>query len=156
MRPPARGSSYDPLGVFAWIVRLMIRRAVRQVNAGDVDAALRTYARDAVLVYPGRHSWAGEHLGRDAIERFLRRFVRVGIRGEAHEILVKGPPWNTTVCVRFTDEARASDGSVVYANRAILFGRVVWGKIVYQEDYVDTQAVAAFDDYLTEHEPPEP
>jgi ketosteroid isomerase-like protein len=131
---------------------MMIRRNVRRANAGDVDALLRAYARDAVLVYPGRHSWAGEYRGRAEIERFLRRFVKVGIRGEAHEIVVDGPPWNTIACVRFTDEARAPDGSVVYANRAVLFGRIVWGKIVYQEDYVDTQKVADFDRYLALHE----
>jgi ketosteroid isomerase-like protein len=134
--------------VYASLVRMLIRRNVRRANAGDVEPLLRAYAPDATLVYPGRHSWAGEYRGSAEIERFLRRFAAVGLRGEAHEILVNGPPWNTKVCVRFTDEARASDGRVVYANRAILFGRIVWGRIVYQEDFLDTQKVAAFDDYL--------
>jgi ketosteroid isomerase-like protein len=166
--------------VYAWIVRLMIRRNVRRANAGDVDALLRAYARDAVLVYPGRHSWAGEYRGRPEVERFLRRFVSVGIRGEAHEILVNGPPWNTRVAVFVHDWIPGADGrdvysnravlrvhtrwgritaqedyedSDVYANRAVLFGRIAWGKIVYQEDYVDTQKVADFDQYLALNEP---
>jgi ketosteroid isomerase-like protein len=132
----------------------MIRGNVRRLNAGDIGPLLRAYADDATLVYPGRHSWAGVHRGKDGIERFLRRFAGVGLHGETHEILVNGPPWNLTVCVRFTDEATAPDGTVVYANRAVLFGKIAWGKITYQEDYVDTQKVAEFDEYLAAHEPP--
>jgi len=39
-------------------------------------------------------------------------------------------------------------GLLTYENRAALFGRVVWGKIVYQEDFEDTEKVEAFDAYL--------
>ena len=56
--------------------------------------------------------------------------------------------------MRFTDEATAPDGTVVYTNRAVLFGKIAWGKIAYQEDYVDTQKVAEFDEYLAAHETP--
>src|SRR5712691_2331647 len=107
----------------------MIRRNVRRLNAGEIGPLLRAYADNATLVYPGRHSWAGMYHGTDEIERFLRRFVRVGLRGETHEIVVNGPPWNLTVCVRLTDEATGPDGTVVYANRAALFGKIAWGKI---------------------------
>ena len=86
--------------------------------------------------------------GKPAIEAFLRRFVEVGLVGEAHEILVNGPPWRTTVCVHFTDQATDGAGTVVYANEAILFCRVVWGKIVHQQDFEDTHRVEAFDAYL--------
>lgn len=72
--------------------------------------------------------------GKAAIEAFLRRFVDVGLKGEVHDILVNGPPWRTT--------------TVVYENRAVLFGRAVWGKIVYQEDFEDTCKADAFDVYL--------
>ena len=72
-------------------------------------------------------------------------------RGETDEILVNGPPWRTLVCVRFTDEARSPDGTLQYQNRAVLFARIVWGRIRYQDDYEDTEKVAAFDRYLAEH-----
>ena len=133
--------------MYKMAVRWMIRRNVRAIAAGDVAPALAAYADDAVLVFPGDGIWAGEHRGRAAIEQFLRRFVEAGIVGETHEILVSGPPWNTKICVRFTDFARDGD-KVVYENRAILFGLAKWGKIVYQEDYEDTQKAAAFDAYL--------
>jgi ketosteroid isomerase-like protein len=126
----------------------MIRRNVKALSQGDISPLLSGYADDAVLVFPGQSSWGGEHRGKAAIEAFLRRFVDVGLKGEIHEILVNGPPWRTKVCVVFTDGAMDDTGSLIYENRAVLFGRVVWGKIVYQEDFEDTNKVAAFDAYL--------
>src|ERR1700722_15448384 len=108
----------------------MIRRNVRALAQGDIAPLLSGYADDAVLVFPGDSSWGGEHRGKAAIETFLRRFVDVGLKGEVHEILVNGPPWRTTVCVIFTDRAMDESGSLAYENRAVLYGRVVWGKIV--------------------------
>jgi ketosteroid isomerase-like protein len=129
-------------------VRWMIRRNVRALSSGDPGPLLAGYAHDAVLVFPGVSSWSGNHEGRPAIERFLSRFVSAGLVGEVQEILVNGPPWRTSVCVVFVDMARDSDGKVVYSNRVVLFARAVWGKVTYQEDFLDTQRVQAFDRYL--------
>ena len=129
-------------------VRWMIRRNARALSQGNLAPLLSGYADDAVLVFPGQSSWGGEHRGKEAIEAFLRRFVDVGLTGEVHEILVNGPPWRTKVCVIFTDGVTDDTGTPIYENRAVLFGRVVWGKIVYQEDFEDTKKVEAFDAYL--------
>ena len=129
-------------------VRWMIRRNIKALSRGETGALLASYAEDAVLVFPGTSSWGGEHRGKPAIGAFLRRFVEVGLVGEVHEILVNGPPWRTTICVLFSDRASGPTGETVYENRAVLFGRVVWGKIVYQEDFEDTHKVEAFDRYL--------
>jgi ketosteroid isomerase-like protein len=126
----------------------MIRRNLKALRDGDPGPLLAGYGDDAVLVFPGRSSWAGEHRGKPAIEAFLRRFVEAGIVGEAHDILVNGPPWRTTVCMLFLDHAVDESGTVVYENRAIVFSRIVWGKIVYHEDFEDTQKAEAFDTYL--------
>ena len=134
-------------------VRWMIRRNVRALAQGDIEPLLSGYADDAVLVFPGESSWSGEHRGKTAIEAFLRRFVDVGLKGEVHEILVNGPPWRTNVCVVFTDRATDGTGALVYENRAVLFCRIVWGKIVYQEDFEDTKNVEAFDTYLAARPP---
>jgi ketosteroid isomerase-like protein len=127
----------------------MIRRSVQDLRAGDLGPTLARFADDAVLVFPGRSSWAGEYLGKEAIEGFLQRFLTVGLAGEIHDILVNGPPWRMRVCVLFTDRARDDEENIVYENRAVLFGRVRWGKIVHQEDFLDTQRVEAFDASLT-------
>jgi ketosteroid isomerase-like protein len=129
-------------------VRRMIRRNIAALARGEVGRLLAGYASDAVLVFPGTSSWSGEHRGRDAIEAFLHRFVQAGLTGEPHEILVNGPPWRTLVCVLFTDRAADATGATVYENRAVLFARVIWGKIVYQEDFEDTVKADEFDRYL--------
>jgi len=134
--------------VYKTAVRWMIRRNARALSQGNLAPLLSGYADDAVLVFPGQSSWGGEHRGKEAIEAFLRRFVDVGLTGEVHEILVNGPPWRTKVCVIFTDGVTDDTGTPIYENRAVLFGRVVWGKIVYQEDFEDTKKVEAFDAYL--------
>lgn len=131
-----------------WIVAPMLRRAVRRINAGDIGPMLSSFADDAVLVFPGDHSWGGEYRGKEAIRGFLERFVEVGIQLEPHEILVAGWPWDTVVMLRFTNQARDENGNVVYSNRGAIFARAAWGKIRYQEDYEDSQKVVAFDQYL--------
>jgi ketosteroid isomerase-like protein len=139
--------------MYKWAVRRMIRRNVRALTGGDPRPLLAGYAEEAVLVFPGESTWSGEHRGKVAIEAFLRRFLDVGIVGEVHDILVNGPPWRTTVCVLFCDQVVDATGAQVYENRAILFGRIAWGKIRYHEDFEDTQKVAAFDRYLAHRAP---
>lgn len=130
----------------------MIRRSIRKLNAGDIKPLLNSYTDDAVLSFPGDHSWGGEYKGKEAIQWFLERFVRAGLHLTPHEILVAGAPWNSSVCVRFTDEAKDDDGTLVYRNRGVLFARTSWGKITFQEDYEDTQAVTVYDQYLLPRE----
>ena len=129
-------------------VRWMIRRNVAALRAGDPGPLLAGYADDAVLVFPGPSSWGGEYRGKEAIAGFLRRFLDDGIVGEAHDILVNGPPWRTTIAVLFTATARDTQGEVVYDNRAVLFVRARWGKIVHQEDFEDTHKSEAFERYV--------
>ena len=139
--------------LYAWAVRAALRHALRRLRAGDVTPLLRAYADEVRFVFPGCSSWAADLRGKGAVEPWLRRFVRVGLQLEPHEILVAGPPWATTVCLRYTDRCVARGGAVVYTNRGVLFGRLAWGKVTYYEVHEDTEKVAAFDAYLAAHEP---
>src|SRR5712692_7497657 len=141
------------MAMYRWLVRFMVRRSLRRHKAGDVEGLLKTYADDVRFVFPCRSSWAADLRGKEAVEPWLRRFHRVGLKLEPHEILVGGPPWNTTVCVHFTDQARGSDGEIVYSNSGVLFGKAAWGKIKHYVVYEDTQKVAELDEYLAKHEP---
>ncbi len=130
------------------LIRSRIRRSVQALRDGDPGPLLAGFADDAVLVFPGTSTWAGEYRGKRSIEGFLRRFLDAGLVGETYDIVVNGPPWRTTVCALFVDRAADADGEVVYENRVVFLVRAVWGKVVYQEDFLDTQRVAAFDAYL--------
>jgi ketosteroid isomerase-like protein len=134
--------------VYKAVIRHRIRRNVRALRAGDPGPLLAGFADEAVLVFPGRSSWAGEYGGKSAIGGFLRRFHAAGLEGEVHDIVVNGSPWRTTISVLFIDRAVDPRGRVVYENRVMFLVRAAWGKVVYQEDFLDTQKVAAFDEYL--------
>ena len=139
--------------MYSWLADVMVRRSIRQMNAGDLRGLLRGFADDAVLIFPGEHSWAGTYRGKREIERFFRRAVDTGLRFSVGDVVAKGPPWDMTVCFQLADRATDADGSVVYANRVMEHVKLSWGKIKRQEVYLDTQKVAAFDDSLGRAEP---
>jgi ketosteroid isomerase-like protein len=137
--------------------RAMIRRNIRLLNEGRYQSALAMFAPDAQLTFPGQNSWSRQyraprsgrtpdttHRGRDEIESFLRRYVDHGIQMEVEDILVNGPPWNMRAAVRVHDWIPGASGDV-YANRAVLMVRAVWGKIHSEEDYEDTERTSALD-----------
>jgi ketosteroid isomerase-like protein len=134
--------------LYGWTVRSMLRRNLRHLREGDLEPLFRTYADDIRFVFPGHNSWAGEFRGREEVERWVRRVYQVGLRLEPHEMLVVGPPWDTTVCLRFTDTCTAADGTIVYTNRGMFFGKIAWGKITSYELYEDTEKVVALDEYV--------
>ena len=114
--------------MYGWLVSKMIRRSVERMNAGDIGPTLANYSKDAVLVFPGDHSWGGVYDGRARIEEFLRRCVDSGIYFDIEDIVVSGWPWNTRVCVRLSDGARDSRGGSSTPNRAVLFVKSRWGE----------------------------
>jgi ketosteroid isomerase-like protein len=138
---------------YAAAYRRLLRSTAERLMSGDVDAFLRFYADDATLTFPGENSWGPVYRGKDEIRGFLERFLRVGLRGELLDIAVSGPPWDTTVFVRFDDRASAPDGTVVYENRAVILLKGRWGKVVSEEVFEDTERVAAFDRWLEANEP---
>jgi hypothetical protein len=139
--------------MYARLVQSLLRRNLRRLHSGDAGPRFATYANDMQFVFPGQNSWTADLRGRDEVERWLERFVRVGLQLETHEILVAGPPWNTSVCVRFTVHCAAANGDIVYASRGTIFLRIAWSQVKYCEVHEDTQKVAAFDDYLALLEP---
>ena len=72
----------------------------------------------------------------------------MGLRLEPYEILIAGTPWDTTVCLRFTDTCTTPDGTIVYTNRGVIFGKIAWGKITSYELHEDTEKVVALDKYV--------
>jgi ketosteroid isomerase-like protein len=143
------------IGARALMHRLLVwqfERALDRLNAGDYGPLLANYAPDAVLRFNnGPHRWAGEHRGRDAIERFMRDFVGAGLRGRLRGVWTAGPPWAMTIAARFDDEAVASDGERLYANRVAMVLRTRWGRVVEHEDfYEDTSRILEFERALTE------
>ncbi len=139
-------------------IRMMIRRNIRLLNEGRYQPPLGMFAQTRELTFPGDNTWSRQHRvpvrgrsafpthrGRGEIEAFLRRYVDHGIQMEVDDILVNGPPWNARAAVRVHHWVSGPGGDDVYTNRAVLMVRSTWGRIRTQEDYEDTELVAAFD-----------
>jgi ketosteroid isomerase-like protein len=136
-----------------WLVRALLRRNMARIREGDYRPTLQMDADDVRFRFPGDSSWSGELHGKAELERWLQRFVKVGLQIYADEVVVKGPPWNMTLCIRGTDHLDTPDGERVYENRYVIWGHVAWGKLRDYEVYEDTQKSKALDEYLAVHEP---
>ena len=142
--------------------RMLIRRNIRALNSGRYGPALAMFSPDAQLTFPGQNSWSRQfreptlgrerhvtHRDRSEIEAFLKRYCELGIQMAVEDILVNGPPWNLRAAMRARVWIDGKDGGEdIYTNRAVVFVRSRWGKIVSQEDYEDSERAAALDQHL--------
>ena len=136
--------------MLSWLAKRLISYNMTRLNAGDARPTLRLDAPDVQMHFPGRSSWATHLRGRDEHARWLDRFVRAGIQIFPDEVVIKGFPWRQTVCVRGHDYLRA-DGELVYENRYVIWGQLVWGRLKEYEVYEDTEKTEALDRWLSEH-----
>ena len=139
------------------IVRMMVRRNVAQLNAGNAGPMLKLASPSIELRFPGENSWStmfrpvarsrtphATHRGLDECRAFADRFAANGIQFELEDILVNGGPWNTRVAMRLRSFLPGADGDQ-YNNRAVAVLELKWGRLVTWEDYEDTERVAAWD-----------
>jgi ketosteroid isomerase-like protein len=134
--------------MLSWLAGRMIRRDLEKLRAGDYGPLLKRDAEDVRFRFPGDNSWATDLRGKKELEKWLGRFVQVGIQIYADEVIVSGPPWKMAVCIRGTDHLKSPEGETVYENRYVLWGRMAWGRLKEYEAYEDTQASKVFDEYL--------
>ncbi len=132
----------------SWLARRLIDYTMGRLRAGDYRPTLRLDANDVRFRFPGDSSWAVELEGKVELERWLQRLVAVGIQTYVDELVVKGPPWNMTLCLRGHDHLDSPDGRRVYENRYVIWGRLRWGRMKEYEVYEDTQKAKALDVYL--------
>jgi hypothetical protein len=138
--------------MLSWITKRILSRNMARLRAGDYRPLLRMDAPDVRFRFPGDNSWAVELTGKAELERWLQRFVRVGLQIYPDEVVAKGFPWNTTVVVRGTVHLKTPAGDTVYDNRYVIWGRAAWGLMKEYEVYEDTQKNAGLDDYLAAQE----
>lgn len=132
----------------SWLAKKMLARNMARLRAGDYRPQLSRVAEDVRFRFPGDSSWATELQGKQKLERWLQRFVRVGLQIFPDEVIAKGPPWKTTLTVRGTIHLKSPAGETVYGNRYVIWGRMSWGRLRAYEVYEDTQKSAALDQYL--------
>ncbi len=134
--------------MLSWLAKRLVDHNMECLRAGDYRPTLRLDAPDIRFRFPGDSSWAVELEGKDELERWLQRHVDVGIQTYPDELVVKGPPWNMTLCLRGHVHLDSPDGRRVYENRYVIWGRLAWGRLKEYEVYEDTQKSKALDAYL--------
>jgi ketosteroid isomerase-like protein len=131
-------------------VEVVFQHNLTRLRAGDPGPQSRFYAKDVRFTFPGDSSWGGTIEGKDELRRWLDRFVEAGLQLHADEVVISGPAWKTTFCIRATVHADDDSGRRVYENRAVLWGRMRWGLVHEYEVYEDTHRTEALDRHLAE------
>jgi ketosteroid isomerase-like protein len=137
----------------SWLGHKLVSYVMGRSRAGDLRPTLLLDHPDVQLTFPGQNSWSGVYRGRDQVAAWLRRMVDVGVKTYPDEVVVKGPPWRATICVRGHDHVDAPDGRRVYENRFVIWGRMSWGRLREYEVYEDTDKPEALDAYLRSERP---
>jgi ketosteroid isomerase-like protein len=137
----------------SWLAGKLVSYLMSRLRAGDVRPTLLLDAPDVELTFPGQNSWSGVFRGKADVERWRRRFAALGIQIFPDEVVAKGWPWNTTLCVRGHDYLHGPGGELVYKNRYVIWGQLSWGKLKRYEVYEDTHKANQLDEYLLEHRP---
>jgi hypothetical protein len=136
----------------SWLGKRLISFQLARLRAGDPRPILLMDADDMQMHFPGQNSWAPGANGKAEHARWLQRFIDVGLQIYADEVVVKGFPWNQTVCIRGHDTLRTPQGELVYDNRYVIWGRLVWGRMKEYEVYEDTEKTKALDAWLAGQE----
>jgi ketosteroid isomerase-like protein len=132
----------------SWLAKKILTRDMASLRAGDYRPQLKRVANDVRFRFPGSSSWATELQGKEELERWLKRFVRVGLQIFPDEVVAKGPPWKTTLIVRGPIHLQTPAGEIVYENRYVIWGRMAWGLLREYEVYEDTEKSVPLDEYL--------
>jgi ketosteroid isomerase-like protein len=123
-----------------WLVHKVFGWMTARFAEGDCELVLKLMAEDARFVFPGTSSFAADITGKAGIDRWLRRFVAMHPTYQIVDVVVSGPPWNTRLGVTVRD--RIGDD---YSNEAMHYLVMRWGKVCYDRVFLDTEAVAAFE-----------
>lgn len=132
----------------SWLAHRVIDYVMGQTRKGNIKPTLMLDAPDVSLTFPGDNSWSGTYRGRAEVEQWLRRLADVGIQTFPDEVVAKGFPWKTTICVRGHDYLRSADGELIYENRFVIWGHMRWGRLRTYEVYEDTVKPRGLDAYL--------
>jgi hypothetical protein len=134
--------------MLSWLAEKMIARNMKSMRAGDVGPTLAMDADDVGFSFPGDSSFAPGAKDKRALERWLNRFVSLGLQIYPDEVVLKGFPWHQTICVRGHIHLDTPEDGRVYDNRYVIWGRIAWGKLREYEVYEDTEETRRLDEYL--------
>ena len=138
--------------MYGWAVRLLTQRAFDRLARGDARFAMALLADDVVFHFPGRSPFAADARSKDEIRSWFNRFAHFRPQFEIGDTIASGPPWRVRACIQFVDRVGDPREGTPYINRGVCWVELRWGRVVLEEIYLDTQAVA---DYFGTESPDE-
>jgi ketosteroid isomerase-like protein len=124
------------------IVRRIAQKNFELLNAGDYESVLAGIGSEITHTFSGNHSLGGTRHSVDAMRRWFKRlFILLPqLHFTIHSITSSGWPWDTTIAIEWTDEAKPADGSF-YINHGVHIIKMRWGKAYSIHAYLDTQLI---------------
>lgn len=124
------------------IVRNRVRKLWARVGTGDYRPAVDMAAPDLVFDFKGDTAISARLTGAMAFEQWFVELFELfpGLRLRLTDVVVRGWPWRTTVVVRLAISATLADGTA-YANQAVQWVALRWGRMVVDEVFEDTLAL---------------
>ncbi|MCS5733436.1 nuclear transport factor 2 family protein [Herbiconiux daphne] len=125
------------------IVKRLARRNFELVNRKGYDQIVASCVPDVRHRFGGTHALGGERHDAVGLRRWFDRLGRLvpTLRLEVTDLWATGPPWNTTVIIRWVGTARFPDGSP-YDQHGVHVVGLRWGKVTSIDANEDSQAVA--------------
>jgi ketosteroid isomerase-like protein len=122
------------------IVRRLARKNFERLNSGDYESVLASIAPDIVHTFSGDHALGGTRHSVEGMRRWFQRLFILcpQLHFTIHSITSSGSPWDTTIAIEWTDEAKPADSSA-YINHGVHIIKMRWGKVFYIHAYLDTQ-----------------
>lgn len=130
--------------MYGWLVRWLAASAFAGLRDGDARFATALLADDVQFHFPGRNPFAAQYVSKADSRLWLRRFAHFRPEFEIHDVIASGPPWNIRACISFTDRIGDPSDETAYVNHGACLLRIRRGRVVEEQVFLDTQAVADF------------
>ncbi len=126
--------------MYHFIVEQQLRKAFRQLNAGDYDSILKQFAPRFQHVFAGQHALSGARHTPRSNRAWYRRLAVLfpDLRFEIKHVVVRGWPWDTLATIEWRDHFTLRDGQRL-SNEGVHVFRLRWGRVVALHIYCDTQ-----------------
>ena len=129
----------------ALLVKWMVPAAFEATNRHDIEAVLKNYSEDIILIYPGDVSVSGTYRGKDEVRAFLQRwfeqfpsvYFTIKSVGVSNLFDMIG---NNVVAIEYEVDVVNRDG-LEFHNSGVTIATVRRGKAVYSQDYFSDTGV---------------
>lgn len=138
--------------MYQQIAKWQVRKAFQQINAGDFDAAVSTFAPDIHFTFAGDVALGANLNSRESVRGWFERLHEVfpGLTLTIKRISVSGLPWDMVATTEFDVYAPLPDGQD-YHNHGVQVVRIRFGQAIEDHIIEDTLKLSDALQVLREH-----